>query len=129
MDDDDSLVVRCGRCGRRVRVALGELLGLRTFDCRRCGRASDEKNQPLVAPPEKKIRPESDAETDEILAEALVDFSQDERSILIRKAAGFSDRELNEIYGRSLTELEELVKRLVDRVRSIRHRPTDAGDT
>jgi hypothetical protein len=72
---------------------------------------------------------ESDAETNALLAEVVEDLSQVERSILIRKSAGFSDRELNEIYGTSLTELGELVKRLVGRVRSIRHRPKDDGET
>lgn len=103
-------------------MALAELLRLRTFDCRRCRQVSErESDRPVPA--------ESDAETNALLAEVVLGLSQIERSILIRKSAGFSDRELNELFGRSLEELEALVKRLVSSIRSICHRPNEAGDT
>ena len=109
---DNSLVVRCGRCGQSIRLAFSDLLGLRTFDCRVCRRLSDGK---------------SDAKIDAILAEVIGDFSQEERTILIRLATGFSHRELTEVFGRSVGDLEELVERFTRLVHSLRSRPKNPG--
>jgi hypothetical protein len=35
-DDDDTLVVNCGRCGKRLMVRLCEILDKRTIDCTQC---------------------------------------------------------------------------------------------
>lgn len=59
------------------------------------------------------------AETASRLAEILDSLSPEERAILVRRAVGFSNRELEEVYGR-LVDVEELVLRVVERVRSCR---------
>ena len=60
-----------------------------------------------------------------MLAEVIGDFSQEERSILIRLATGFSDRELGETYGKSDLELDELVMRFVRCIRALTARLRD----
>jgi len=59
------------------------------------------------------------AETASRLAEILDSLSPEERAILVRRAVGFSNCELEEVYGR-LVDVEELVLRVVERVRSCR---------
>jgi hypothetical protein len=49
IDDDDSLSVNCGRCGKPLIVRLRDVLDKRTIDCSQCenGLLSPEKNLPL----------------------------------------------------------------------------------
>lgn len=54
-----------------------------------------------------------------MLAQIVDDLSDEQRSMLIRKLAGFSDRKLIEVYGRGAAELDELVERLADRIVSL----------
>ena len=116
-----------GRCGRSVRLPFARLLELRTFDCRRCRRRSHgERNSEThhAAIP----RAEGVAETAVRLVEILEDLNAEERSMLVRWAVGFSDRELVEVYGR-LVDLEALVIRVVARLRSNRRCPEDRGQS
>jgi hypothetical protein len=107
--DEQTIVVGCGGCGRRVRVALKTLLGLRTFNCSRCrSRLETTKRSPKLGDAEQ---------TDVGLAQILDTLTDRELAMLVRKAAGFSDCELIEMYGTSAAELERLVKRLADRIR------------
>ena len=62
------------------------------------------------------------------LVEILEDLNGEERSMLVRWAVGFSDRELVEVYGR-LVDLEALVIRVVARLRSNRRCPEDRGQS
>jgi hypothetical protein len=46
-------------------------------------------------------------------------ISDAQLSALIRKVAGFSDREISETYGLSAGDVDNLVKRLTDRLQSL----------
>jgi hypothetical protein len=112
VEEDDWLDVRCGRCGRLIRVTIRELAGLRTFDCPQCRGSYDHT---------------IDAAIDEMLRALLETFDEAERSVLIRLALGFSGRQLRGMHGTSPTDLDELVARLVRRLRSLL-RSGDTGD-
>ena len=110
VDDDPKIAVRCGSCGRPLRVALKKLLGLWTCDCRRCRRR-------LAL--ERATALEDDEKTNALLAQIVESVSDAQLSALIRKVAGFSDREICETYGVNAGEIDDLVRRLTDRLRSL----------
>ena len=127
MNHGEALVARCGRCGRLVRLPFARLLGLKIFDCRRRRRLSHgERNSDT----HHAAIPTADgvAETAVRLVEILEDLNGEERSMLVRWAVGFSDRELVEVYGR-LVDLEDLVIRVVARVRSNGRCPENRGQS
>jgi hypothetical protein len=39
IDDDDTLLVNCGRCGKRLIVRLRDILDKHTIDCSQCENA------------------------------------------------------------------------------------------
>jgi len=71
---------------------------------------------------------ELDAETDLMLAEVAKLFGARELAVLVRKAAGFSDRELNQLYGISARDIERLLARLADCVRKVRQQSKNSHD-
>ena len=100
--------VRCGSCGRRVRVPVAELTDLRTYDCPACRR-----------------RPSRDAED---LQQVLGTFTPEELSILLRRAVGFPDREIAEAHGVTVEAIQDMVKRLRRQLRLGRRRAEDRRD-
>ena len=92
-------------------MTIRELAGQRTFDCPQCRGSYGT----------------TDAAIDEMLRTLIESFDEAERSVLIRMALGFSDRQLTEMYGTSPTDLDELAARLVRHLRSLL-RSGDTGD-
>lgn len=97
----DSMVVRCGRCGRPVRVSLAWFAKLRTFDCQRC----------LATRQDGARADAGDGGTIDPLADWAKDLTKRELSILLRKALGFSDEEIMRAYCADSEELRELMLR------------------
>src|SRR5687767_6666046 len=116
MSDDDALLISCGRCGRQVRVPYTELRLLRTFDCQWC-RVAERIKYPRASDAAKAVGVEPEAEIDVRLAEISRLMGSDELSMIVRKAVGFSDRELKALYGTSAIDIGQLLERLVDCVR------------
>ncbi len=109
------MVVRCGRCGRAVRISVQRLQKLRTFDCYRC----------LAVKEWRRSAGHGDDEGDlggitgsgNLLADSTKDLTKRERSILLRKAFGFSDEEIMRAYDASAKELQDLMRRAAHLVR------------
>lgn len=111
MDIRESIVVRCGRCGRPVRLAFERLRKLRTFDCEQCLAAKR-------APGPGRTGEESDADGGPgVLADFTKDLTKREQSILLRKVLGFSDEEIMRAYRVGSDELKELVSLATNIVR------------
>lgn len=88
----DTLEVGCGRCGGRFQVPVAGLAQRITFDCPRCRRTIELSRRTLER--------------------VLSAFSQEERLILIRMAAGFPASDVARTFGKSTADIEELRARL-----------------
>jgi DNA-directed RNA polymerase subunit RPC12/RpoP len=113
MDSGESMVVRCGRCGRPVLIAIARLLRLRTFDCPLC--SSKKPRRPAAG--RSSESGEDGAEAGNILADVAKHLTRKERSILLRKTLGFSNEAVMRAYGVGKAELEDLERRAVGLIR------------
>ena len=86
-------------------------MGLRTFDCARCRALRQTAEEGGVATP----RPEDEDEIAVRCAEALSTLSDVELAIILRTAAGFTERDVKETYA-PIDGIERLMKRLVARL-------------
>jgi len=109
MGDSELIEIRCGSCGRRVRVPVAELTDLRTYDCPACRQRSGEGSSRGA----------------EDLREVLASLTPEELSILLRRAAGFPDQEIVKAFGVTVEAIQDMVKRLERRFRSAGRRPED----
>jgi len=109
MGDSELIEIRCGSCGRRVRVPVAELTDLRTYDCPACRQRSGQGSSRGA----------------EDLREVLASLTPEELSILLRRAAGFPDQEIVEAFGVTVEAIQDMVKRLERRFRSSGRRPED----
>ena len=114
----ESIVVRCGRCGRPVRVSLAWFLKRRTFDCQRC--LATGKNRPEAGGGGAGGEATGDAGTGDLLPDLAKHLTRRELSILLRRALGFSDEEIMRAYGADSEELRELMLRAAKLVRGPR---------
>jgi DNA-directed RNA polymerase specialized sigma24 family protein len=109
VDTEDSLEVRCGRCGVQVRIPFSKLLELRTFDCAQCQRITQADEGPQT--------PASNS--DEIArrcTEALSTLNDEELAIIVRTAVGFSQSDITEMYDVTASDIGALLKRLLERL-------------
>ena len=117
VDDQNHMTVKCGSCGRKVRVNLDRVAGLKTYDCARCRQRAVNS----VRPSESSV--DSDRvtwETNALFARILAELTDVQRSMLIRKIAGFTDNELRAQYGDQADELATVITHLTNRIRSVR---------
>ncbi len=107
---DNSVVVRCGRCGREVTVALVRLLCRRTFDCDTCeilpARTVDADGL-------EDVSNEDAVSARRAVLEINGGLTQRERSMLARKIVGFSDAEVIRAFGGDANELRGLLARVL----------------
>lgn len=116
MDDQDHLTVRCGSCGREVRVRLEAVEGLKTYDCARCRRETATIPRPSEFSGDDRVT----RETNDEFARVLAELTDVQRSMLIRKIAGFKDTELRAHYGDQVDDLVAVIRHLTQRIRSVR---------
>jgi hypothetical protein len=110
VDKEDSLEVRCGRCGVQVRIPFSKLLKLRTFDCPQCQRITQADEGPQA--------PNSD-EIARRCTEALSSLSGEELAIIVRSAVGFSESDVTEMYDVTASNVGALFKRLRERLSNV----------
>jgi DNA-directed RNA polymerase specialized sigma24 family protein len=112
VDEEDSLEVRCGRCGVQVCIPFSKLLELRTFDCAQCQRITQADEGPQT--------PLSNS--DEIArrcTEALSTLNDKEFAIIVRRAVGFSQTDVTEMYDVTASNVGALFKRLRERLTKV----------
>lgn len=109
MDQSESMVVRCGRCGRAVRVSIARLQKLRTFDCQQCLVAKESRLRAGHGNSEDDLG--HVAGSSNVRSGSTKDLTRRERSILLRILLGFSNEEITRAYGLGPTELRELILR------------------
>lgn len=113
MSPGTSVVLRCGRCGRRVHISTSQLLKLRKFDCDQCLAA--QERQPNSG--QDHGREAGCDPTQGVTRAGPSDFiralNSRERSIVLRTVLGFSKEEITEAYGIDTEELRRLLLRVV----------------
>ena len=107
----ESIVVRCGRCGRAVRIAIAQFQKLRTYDCQQCLAAKEGHRLNTGHLGEEDGGSGGVATRGNPAAEAPRNLTKRERSMLLRKALGFSNEEIMRAYGASPCELRDLLIR------------------
>ena len=104
------MVVRCGRCGRAVRISIARFQKLRTYDCQQCLAARGHRLSTSHVG-EEHIDSGGVDTGGNPPAETPSNLTRRERSMLLRKALGFSNEEIMRAYGASPYELRDLLIR------------------
>lgn len=108
------MIVRCGRCGRLVRISTSRFQKLRRFDCDQC-LATKERHP---GADQDQAREDVSDGTGGVIRSGtgpsdLRALTSRERSIVLRTVLGFPKEEIAETYGLGAEELRQLLLRVV----------------